>query len=786
MKLIPLLLSVAISIGQAFPITTIGLQNDGLHFKNPRSIFADIDNKRFIVANTGFNQIDINSFDNDSLASFGSELGIKPTKIIQDKGSRIIICDPEKGKILLFDRKGSFLSEFVTRDNPAVGIVEPVSLQIDKSGNFYVCDKKTCQVKIYDSSGEFLYSMGRKGSSEGEMDNPLDLALDEDGKIYVLDSGNNRVAVFDKSGNFLKAFGNEQLKDPHGLAINGSFIYISDTGNHRILTYTKNGEFVKSHGEKGKGASNLSYPTGLFMDKEGNLWVADSGNNRILKMSKALETLSIHGSKNITIKPMGIDVGDNLIYVAESSSDHINIYDISTSKYIGSIGAQGTFATGLKNPEDCCLSSRGDLVVCDTGNNRIQVYNLAGDHLVSFGNQGTVMLNNPKSVHCANSGDIIISDTGNKRIVIMTIGGSLKRIIEDGFVYPTSSIEDQLGRIWVADPELGQVLIYNANGIKVSQILGLNKPYAMATDKLGRVFIVDNETCQVKVFSSTGYELASYGERGGPNSATNPPFFADEYGSFFDPSGITVTDTSFYVSDTGNLRIQSIPLEAFGGLPRLLVNQPKVTFQKVPITSKRTQTLRLTNESGGIIEGTITANKTWISISHTSFIGDIEITITVDGTKADEGQREGEITILSNGGMVKVPVVSRFFKGQIKRIEMGLQSNNVISNGKKIVIKPAPFRDQSNGKVYVPFRFLGEGMGATVVYKNNKITYILEGKTLELTIGSSRAKISGKEVDAGSNIYIVGKEPVVPLRFVTEALGGTLFVNGASLIVEYP
>lgn len=786
MKLTAMILSVLIGLAQTYPISTIGLQDDGLHFKHPRSVFADIDNKRFMVANTGFNQIDINSFDNDSLASFGKEMSIEPTKIIQDKGSRIIICDPGNGKILLFDRRGSFLSELVTPDNPSIGLLEPVSLQIDKSGNFFVCDKKACQIKIYESSGEFLYSIGRKGSSEGELDNPMDIALDDDGKIYVLDSGNQRIVVFDKPGSFIRAFGSEHLNSPFGLAINGSYIYASDTGNHRIAVFAKNGELVKTYGERGIGRTDLSFPTGLYVDKEGSIWVADSGNNRIVKLSKNLEPVSIFGDKNVTTKPLGIDISDGLLYVAESTSDRINIYDTSTGKFMTSIGAQGTAATGLKFPEDCCVSSRGDLIVCDTGNNRIQVYNLSGDHLVSFGNQGSLQLSSPKSVHSSFSGDIIVSDTGNKRVLVMTMGGSLKTIIDRDFEYPTSAIEDQLGRIWVADPELGKVQIFGSNGSKITEILGFNKPYAMAVDKLGRVYVVDKETCQIKVFSSTGYELATYGDKGGPNSAQTPPYFLDEYGSFFEPSGICVSESAIFVSDTGNLRVQTIPTEALGGLPKISVSQEKITFQKVPIASKRTQSLKITNESGGTIEGTITADKPWIQISQDSFVGDVEVTVTVDGMKAEEGQREGELTIMSNGGLVKIPVVSRFFKGQIKRIEMSLQSNNAISNGKKIVVKPAPFKDQSNGKVYVPFRFLGEGMGAIVVYKDKKITYILEGRTLELTVGSTKAKVTGKEVDMEAKVYMLGKEPVVPLRFVVESLGGTLFVNGASLIVEYP
>ncbi|MBP6928931.1 MAG: hypothetical protein KBC24_05070, partial [Caldisericia bacterium] len=67
-----------------------------------------------------------------------------------------------------------------------------------------------------------------------------------------------------------------------------------------------------------------------------------------------------------------------------------------------------------------------------------------------------------------------------------------------------------------------------------------------------------------------------------------------------------------------------------------------------------------------------------------------------------------------------------------------------------------------------------------------KIIYILEGRTLQLTIGSQKASFQGKEMDMGSPCYMYGKVPLVPLRFVAETLGATLMSESNKIIVEYP
>jgi hypothetical protein len=91
---------------------------------------------------------------------------------------------------------------------------------------------------------------------------------------------------------------------------------------------------------------------------------------------------------------------------------------------------------------------------------------------------------------------------------------------------------------------------------------------------------------------------------------------------------------------------------------------------------------------------------------------------------------------------------------------------------------------------YVPMRFVGNQLGATIDYDatSKKITYKLYSTVIELWIGKLTATVNGKEITLPGPPVIVGGSTLVPLRFISEALGAKVEWLGASktIIVEYP
>ncbi|MBP7732821.1 MAG: 6-bladed beta-propeller [Caldisericia bacterium] len=783
------MMAILIQAHAWFDIEIFGILQEKTHFKYPMSVFVDTESNNMIVADTGHNRMLQCLPEGDYIDSFTSGENMKPVKLVRDSGRRIIVCDNSNNTIQFFDRKGTFLSNFNSGTDPSTSVIKPISLAVDKQNRFFILDEQTCQVKVFEGGGSFLFSMGRKGSQEGELDNPTDIALDSSGNIYVVDSGNNRITVFDKNGNFSRVFGESDLLHPWGITVNGSTIYVSDTGNHRIVTFNMQGVKGDIIGQRGVLPNQFNYPTGIQIDGKGQLWIADSGNNRIIRIRKNVENLVV-GWDSQTIEPTGLIENEGLIYVADKVSNLVNVYDVNTSTFVNSIGLSGTSATGLLNPVDCDFLPRGDLVVSDSGNCRIQVYSKNGEHLVSFGSRGSSsgQLDNPGGLTCTKSGQIIIADTGNKRVSVFSQGGTWEFDIKDRIEQPVDCAQDSLERIWVADTGAGEVLIYDKNGnyIKNLEGSGFSKPSSIFIDRFGRVFVADSRLGMVKVFSEAGYELSSFGLPGGPNSIENPPFLIEQPGHFLNPSGICATDTHVCISDTGNSRIQRVPLRMFGGLPILKVGSTELSFAKVPLKSSRELTLSLTNLGGGKIEGKIKASEPWVKITPEIFSDEIEIAVEAIGPNAKEGTRDATITIESNGGTVSIPVQARFFAGQVNRVVMTIGMNNVAVNDKRISVTPAPFAQANTKVVFVPFRFIGEGLGAKVTYGSNKITYMLEGKTLVLTLNSIQAKLDGKTIECKNPAYKFGQSVVVPLRYVVENLGGVLKVNGKQLTAEYP
>ncbi|MDR1206683.1 MAG: SH3 domain-containing protein [Peptococcaceae bacterium] len=114
------------------------------------------------------------------------------------------------------------------------------------------------------------------------------------------------------------------------------------------------------------------------------------------------------------------------------------------------------------------------------------------------------------------------------------------------------------------------------------------------------------------------------------------------------------------------------------------------------------------------------------------------------------------------------PVSSR------KVVQLTIGSKNALLNGTPLTLDAEPYLD--GNLTMVPLRFVAEGLGAEVSYDSAKSTGTIKlgGKEITLWPKSVLAKVDGNFVTLEKAPQLVNGRLMVPLRFVSEYLGGTV------------
>jgi uncharacterized protein (TIGR03437 family) len=230
-----------------------------------------------------------------------------------------------------------------------------------------------------------------------------------------------------------------ELYSPVGIAIDTSVsppaIYVSDTGNNRVMAWKNATGFTNGQpadliiGQtdpystltNGSGtASGLNNPTGLAVDKNGNLYVADSNNNRILRYPKPFAQSS------------QFPIPDLVLGQPSFSS--------RASNYTGNVSATGLYLAGSNNIYivGVALDSASNLWVVDAGNRRVLEYQ-AGD--IANGGAGIaarVVLGQP---------DLATVQNG------LTFSTPQAAITTNQFAIPAAIAFDAAGRLYVSDSD---------------------------------------------------------------------------------------------------------------------------------------------------------------------------------------------------------------------------------------------------------------------------------------------------------------------------------------------
>ena len=271
----------------------------------------------------------------------------KPVRVITGLDFPYMIATTGSGKFVVSeDHKVSFIRRDGKRirniDTTSVrsGIrrykLDPTGVAVDEDDNIYVTDWESHRLSKFNSDGKLVKTVGGKGGKTGQFHCPYGIALSKDNKLFVCDGNNHRIQVFDTNLKFISCFGKEgrgkgEFRCPNDLTFEpAGDVYVTDYYNHRVQVFSQNGTFLRTFGRGGSGPHELTTPCSIHVDHD-YVYVVEYGNHRVSVFYTSGEFITSFGRRGSgegeLSNPCGITIDqDGFLYVCDSENDRIQVF----------------------------------------------------------------------------------------------------------------------------------------------------------------------------------------------------------------------------------------------------------------------------------------------------------------------------------------------------------------------------------------------------------------------------------------------------------------------------
>jgi len=280
---------------------------------------------------------------------------------------------------------GSSLIDF-SADGPATSVQlgSPTAIVLDSANNIFTADPRNNVVRKISSDGTVVtvagntssgYSGDGGPSSKAQVASPGALAVDTAGNLLIADYGNSRIRRIGSNGTITTIVGtgvsgysgdggqatSAQIYAPTGLAVDkAGNIYFTDNGNYRVRKVAANGLIstiagVGISGFSGDGGSalkaSLESPHALTVDSEGNVYIVDNCRVRRVSIDGTINT--VVGSSGGCSGPGAVDGGkatDGVVSVWDvkvDSSGNLYLACDTNVRRVSSSGIISTIAGGF-------------------------------------------------------------------------------------------------------------------------------------------------------------------------------------------------------------------------------------------------------------------------------------------------------------------------------------------------------------------------------------------------------------------------------------------------------
>lgn len=575
----------------------------------------------------------------------------------------------------------------------AAGVNAPTRITLDSAGNIYFVETSLGEtvtfprVRKVDTKGVITsVAGGGLDSSDGILATnagmfPLAIAVDPAGNLYIMDSFTQAVRKVDTRGiirTIAGGTGNQGFSGDGGPALNAALafqafpalaldtagnLFIADELNQRIRkigadgninTLAGNGRYrLSGDGGPATGAA-LDFPTGMTVDRSGNIFVVEQTSNRIRKITPG-GTISVYAGNSrrafsgdggpatsasiafptyVTIAPDTFQPAPGAVVFSDGANCRIRYIDkngnIQTFAgtdgcvFAGQGGPAGRAAFG--SPYGLDFDSFGNLFIADQFEHRIlaiiappdgRIVSIAGDGNPGFrGDNGpspNSELNSPVGLRVYKD-EVYFCDSKNHRVRKIDVNLNISTVAGNG----TAGYAGDGGSATSAS---------------------LNKPQGVSFDSAGNMYIADSGNSVIRMVNTSGVISTFAGSvtatrRGDGDLATNAGFavLSDVFAA---SSGIV------YVVDPIIDCVRAVLTTP----PSFGVNPGSLAVTAPAGSAPADQNIALVGSIPGIPFTVTPSSSGWLKASPLTGTMPATIRVTVDPSAVGAGTSQGSLTI---------------------------------------------------------------------------------------------------------------------------------------------
>ena len=251
------------------------------------------------------------------------------------------------------------------------------------------------------------------------VDKPGGLSFNSKQQLIVAELDGKKVSVFDRDNKKVQTITCEKFSRPTGVAVDkDGNIYVSDMNNSSLFKFSKEGKLMKVVGRKGTRPGEFS-ELSLIKIFNDALYVCDSGNHRVQILNTELEYMNSFGCRSDGDGQFNEpnDIAQDRagsFYMTDTKKCHVKVFE-HFEQFLSTFSKKkGAASKQLDCPCGICVGPDQLVYVCDNKNNCVSVSKTGGEFVTSFG-----QFSNPAGIVIDDDGFVYVSDYYTSKVYIM-------------------------------------------------------------------------------------------------------------------------------------------------------------------------------------------------------------------------------------------------------------------------------------------------------------------------------------------------------------------------------